>query len=306
MVFRFDEGVVISPLYIKFGEDQQSSCNTYIPFSLPATKNTTPAAVDLHLAVHQLLSLYQGHQGLPADTWTQQAISLAKRLKIYPSYETIWSLDATISSSSSSSTTFICSPFYKTESANLYPLNDDRKLANWLGVAYFTPSGFFSLPTEDLSELVTSTFASIIELDSDAWSYSLPAKHKRTHHSCQWAIISAPMDRWDSDDIVNIYRLDIEGEDSWGCWPQFHWHEASDFLHCTFTVWLTLVASQCGFYTAQLYLDCMIPVDTNVPTHRDNGLFCSCDHSKKLLWTSGTLYLFPLSHPLHYPTPCGI
>ena len=68
---------------------------------------------------------------------------------------------------SSSNAAFICSLFYKAESTNPYPLNDDRELANQLGVAYFGPSGFFSLPAEDLSESVTSTSASIIEPDSD-------------------------------------------------------------------------------------------------------------------------------------------
>ena len=57
-------------------------------------------------------------------------------------------LDATITSSSSSSSdaAFICSPFYKAESANPYLLNDDRELVNQLDVAYFGPSGFSSLP----------------------------------------------------------------------------------------------------------------------------------------------------------------
>ena len=40
----------------------------YVPFPLPAIETTTPTAVDLHLAVHQPPSLYQGHQGPPADT----------------------------------------------------------------------------------------------------------------------------------------------------------------------------------------------------------------------------------------------
>ena len=121
-------------------------------------------------------------------------------------------LDATIISSSSSDTAFIHSPFYKAESANPYLLNDDRKLTNQLGVAYFGPSSFSSLPTEDPLEPVDSTSANIIKLDSDAGPSSLPAKHKRSHCSCKRAIMSAPVDRWDSDNMVNIYRSDIEGE----------------------------------------------------------------------------------------------
>ena len=81
---------------------------------------------------------------------------------------------------------------------------------NQLGVAYFGPSYFSSLSTEDLSESVTSTSTSIVELDSNAGPSSLPAKCKRSHHSRKQAIMSAPADRWDSNDMVNIYRSDIE------------------------------------------------------------------------------------------------
>ena len=64
--------------------------------------------------------------------------SLAKRLEIYPSYKTIQMLDATITSSSSGAA-FIHSSSYKAESTNSYPLNDDRKLVNQLGVTYLVP-----------------------------------------------------------------------------------------------------------------------------------------------------------------------
>ena len=127
--------------------------------------------------------LYQGHQGLPVDTQIQQAFSLAERLEICPSCETIWSLDVMITSSSSSNAAFIHFPFYRTESANSYPLNNDGELTNQLGVAYFGPFGFSSLPAEDLSELVASTSASIIEPNSNAGPSSLPVKCKRSHHS---------------------------------------------------------------------------------------------------------------------------
>ena len=138
--------------------------------------------------------------------------SVAERLGIRPSYETIQTLDATITSSSSSDTAFICSPFYKAESTKPYPLNDDRKLVNQLGVAYFGPSGFSSLPTENPSELVASTSTSIVELDSDTGPSFLPAKHKRSHYSRKRVIVSMPVDRWDSNDMVNIYWSNIEGE----------------------------------------------------------------------------------------------
>ena len=116
-------------------------------------------------------------------------------------------LDVTITSFSSSDAAFMYSPFYKAESANSYTLNDDSELVNQLGVACFGPSGFSSLPAEDLSELVAFTPTSIIELDSDAGPFSLPAKCKRSHHSCKQVIMSAPADGWDSDDKVDIYRL---------------------------------------------------------------------------------------------------
>ena len=121
-------------------------------------------------------------------------------------------LDVAITSSSFSDTALICSPFYKAESTNPYPLNDDRELVNQLDVAYFSPSGFFSLPAEDLSEPVASTSASIVELDSNAGSSSLPAKCKRSCCSSKQAIMSAPMGRWDSNDMVDIYESDIKGE----------------------------------------------------------------------------------------------
>ena len=128
----------------------------------------------------------------------------------------IWMVDVIITSSSSSSssfdTTFIHSPFYKAESTTPYSLNDDREFANQLGVAYFGPSGFFFLLTKDPSEPVASTFASIIELDSNTGPSSLPAKCKKSRHSCKWAIMSAPADAWDTNNMVNIYRSDIEEE----------------------------------------------------------------------------------------------
>ena len=97
----------------------------------------------------------------------------------------IQTLNAAITPFFSSNAAFIHSPFYKAESANPYPLNDDRELVNQLGVAYFNSSGFSSLPAEDLSELVASTSANIIELDSNAGPSSLPAKCKRSHCSCK-------------------------------------------------------------------------------------------------------------------------
>ena len=103
-------------------------------------------------------------------------------------------LDATITSSSSGAA-FIHFSFYKAESTNSYPLNNDRKLVNQLGVTYFGSSGFSSLPAEDPSEPVASTSASIIELDSNAGPSSLPAKCKRSCCSCKQVIMSAPADR---------------------------------------------------------------------------------------------------------------
>ena len=265
--------------------------SAYIPFPLPAIKTTISAAIDLHLAAHQPLLLYQGHQGLPADTQIQQAFSLAERLEICPSCEMIQTLHMTITSSFSSDATFLCSPFYKAESANPYPLNDDRELANQLGVAYFGPSGFSFLPAEDLSELVAFTSASIVELDSNAGSSSLPAKCKRSHCSYKQVIMFAPADRWDSNNMVNIYGSDIEGEIA----------EAAGLNFIDMRQVISSTApSQSGSHwslldvvsvSAQLYLDCVTPVDTNVSTYRDNGLSClyfhktdkcMCDHGKKL------------------------
>ena len=189
------------------------------------------------------------------------------------------------------SNAFICSSFYKAESANLYPLNDDRELANQLGMAYFGPFGFSSLPAKDLSEPVTSTSANIVKLDFDAGPSFLPAKCKRSCHSYKQVIMSAPAYRWDSDDMVDIYGLDIKKEIV----------EAAglDFIDMKQVIFST-ASSQSGSHwsllnaisiSAWLYLDHVTPVDTNVFTHRDNGVFCLCshktdkcvcDHSKKL------------------------
>ena len=265
--------------------------STYVPFPLPATKTTTPTTVNPCLAVHQPLSLYQGHQGPPADTWIQQAFSLAERLKICPSCETIWSSDVMITFTSFFDAAFIHSPFYKAESANSYPFNDDRKLVNQLDVAYFGSFGFSSLSVENPSELVTSTSTSIIKLDSDAGPFSLPAKYKRSCHSRKQAIMSVPADGWDSDDMVDIYGLDIEEEIAEATGLNF-----IDMKQVISSIapsqssshWLLLDAVS---VSAQLYLDHVTPVDTNIFTHRDNGLLCLyshkttkcvCDHSKKL------------------------
>ena len=186
--------------------------------------------------------------------------------------------------SSFSDTAFIHFPFYKAESTNPYSLNDDRELANQLGVAYFDPSGFFSLSAENLSELVASTTANIVELDSDAGPSSLPAKHKRSHCSCKQAIMSMPADGWDSNDMVNIYRSNIEGEIA----------EAAGLNFIDMRQVISSTApSQSGLHwslldvvsvSAQLYIDCITPVDINgllyLWSHKTDK--CACDHSKKL------------------------
>ena len=77
----------------------------------------------------------------------------------------IWTLDVTINSSSSSSNTaFIHSPVYRAESANSYPLNNDRELVNQLGVAYLGPSGFSSLPAEDHQNWSLSPLPALLSL----------------------------------------------------------------------------------------------------------------------------------------------
>ena len=103
--------------------------------------------------------------------------------------------------------------------------------------------------------------------------------------------MSAPADRWDSNDMVDIYGLDIK-------------EEIAEAVGLNFIDMRQVISStapsQSGSYwslldvvsiSAQLYLDCVTPVDTNVSTHRDNGLSCLCsyktdkcvcDHSKKL------------------------
>ena len=98
-------------------------------------------------------------------------------------------------------------------------------------------------------------------------------------------IMSVPADGWNSDDMVNIYGLDIEGE--------IDFIDMRQVISSTAPLqsgshWLLLDVVS---ISAQLYLDHVTPVDTNVSTHRDNGLLClcshktakcACDHSKKL------------------------
>ena len=113
---------------------------------------------------------------------------------------------------------------------------------NQLGVACFGPSGFSSLPAEDLSELVAFTPTSIIELDSDAGPSFLPAKYKRSHHSHKQAIMSVPVEGWNSDDMVDIYRSDIEGEIAEAAGLNFI--DMRQVISSTApSVWLTLVTS---------------------------------------------------------------
>ena len=108
------------------------------------------------------------------------------------------------SSSSFFSNDFICSPFYKAESANSYLLNNNRELANQLDAAYFGPSCFSSLPAENSTELVAPTSANIVKLDSNAGPSFLPTKHKRSYHSHKWAIVSVPVDEWDSNNMIGV------------------------------------------------------------------------------------------------------
>ena len=100
-----------------------------------------------------------------------------------------------------------------------------------------------------------------------------------------------PADGWDSNDMVNIYGSDIEEEIAEAAGLNFI--DTRQVISSTApsqsgSHWLLLDAVS---ISAQLYLDCMNLVDTNVSTHRDNGLLCSCshktdkcacDHSKKL------------------------
>ena len=56
-----------------------------------------PTAVDPRLYAHQLLQLYQGQEGPAFDSRIKEAFSLADRLRVTPSCETICTLDAPIS-----------------------------------------------------------------------------------------------------------------------------------------------------------------------------------------------------------------
>ena len=99
-----------------------------------------------------------------------------------------------------------------------------------------------------------------------------------------------PVDGWDSNNMVNIYRSDIEGEIVEAAGLNFI--DMRQVISSTAPLqsgphWSLLDVVS---VSAQLYLDCMTPVDTNVSTHRDNGLLylcshktdkCVCDHSKK-------------------------
>ena len=103
--------------------------------------------------------------------------------------------------------------------------------------------------------------------------------------------MSAPADMWDSNDMVDIYGSDIKGEIAEAAGLNFI--DIRQVISSTApsqsgSHWLLLDAVS---VFAQLYLDWMTPVDTNVSTHRDNGLSClcshrtdkcACDHSKKL------------------------
>ena len=62
----------------------------------------TPAVADPRLLAHRPASLYQGQEGPAADPRIKQAFSLAKRLEIHPSCETICSLDTTITAAATS------------------------------------------------------------------------------------------------------------------------------------------------------------------------------------------------------------
>ena len=103
--------------------------------------------------------------------------------------------------------------------------------------------------------------------------------------------MSVPVDKWNSNDMVYIYGSDIEGEMA----------EAAGLNFIDMRQVISSTApSQSGLHwslldavsiSAQLYLNHITPVHTNVSTHRDNGLLCSCshktdkcvcDHSKKL------------------------
>ena len=110
------------------------------------------------------------------------------------------------------------------------------------------------------------------------------------------------MDGWDSDNMVDIYELDIKGKIAKAT--------GLNFIDMRQVISST-APSQSGLHwslldvvsiSAQLYLDHVTPIDTNVSTHRNNGLLCLyshktakcvCDHSKKL-------WILDLSASMHF------
>ena len=155
----------------------------------------TPAATDPCLYAHQSLQLYQGQGGPAFDSRIKEAFSLADRLGVTPSCETIRTLDTRISA-----------PIGET---TLSLLNDGHDLEPF-GYPPADPPPIPSLDTVMADAFSTTAYLVELSTDEEEPSQAPPTKQKRTcgsHGSCRHTIEPPPADHWleSDDEFVDIY-----------------------------------------------------------------------------------------------------
>ena len=155
----------------------------------------TPTTTDPCLYVHQSPQLYQGQGGPAFDSRIKEAFSLADRLGVMPSCETICTLDAHISAPIGETTLSLLDNGHDLEPFG-YPPAD--------------PPPVPSLDTVMADASFTATYLAELSTDEEEPAQAPPIKWKRTHGSrgshCH-TIEPPPADHWSEsdDEFVDIY-----------------------------------------------------------------------------------------------------
>ncbi|KAF8141759.1 hypothetical protein EV363DRAFT_1443666 [Boletus edulis] len=146
--------------------------------AITTTVVDTPAAMDPRKDAHISPQLYQGQSGalsypIPTPIWSSpilEAFTLAERLDIHPSIETIQCLDR------------------EKRKVNKIPLQN----LMWDAETFGCPSGIVEISSND---------------DSDAPAAPAPKRGRCSHKR---AIDPPPQSSWDSEDMVDVYSSEVD------------------------------------------------------------------------------------------------
>ena len=233
----------------------------------------TPTATDPRLYAHQLPQLYQGQGGLAFDSRIKEAFSLADRLGVTPSCETIRTLDAHISA-----------PIGET---TLSLLDDGHDLEPF-GYPPADPPPIPSLDTVMADASSTTAYLAELSTDEEEPSQAPPTKQKRTcgsRGSCCRTIEPPPADHWSEsdDEFVDIYGS-VDGDIAQAAGLDDGWP------HMIRSAPSAIIAPQCSRSALSTYMRDGQVARSFTPTVSDSVLLnvniaCSCsdhvNHSKE-------------------------